>query len=660
MQLTEDDILYRVDQTESELAEYRKLQQQWDSMYCLDPGFTKTWQESVEQDGREQVITPDPQNVVNLAMRLIDSQPHISIPPRSKDNDDNEISEKIERWLRGFWTYVGWQQGRNLINDAKWQQFVRGSCVFQAVWTRKQWPVKLRKNAFPILVRTLDPMNVGIKRGPLYTEWAYHKYTIDKTTARQRWPELRKWEKTKQKKGKNDGADTVSLTDFWWIDDKEGDVMNALLVGDEFAINPQKMEEYPYIPIVEGYCDSAPALNQAYRRLSILAPIDGLWQYKCRLTSSLATAVNWGTWPFYQVENETGQTVPDFDVRPGATQQTPFGTKINPIIPPVDLSKLQAITGAIENAIQQSTFPGVMYGDSGAMQAGFGVSILTEAARGRVTQARESLEMVIQALNELVLALVEKNAGKKGVELYAYDAPSAKPYLETLTPKEIDGYYRNIVSLRPAIPQDDMAKQSLILQMVQAGIVSRQTAQTHTTLIDLPPFEQDRIDVEQAFGEVPELKQNRWVLHLTELYPDNWHTMVKGSVLEQAARRMEIWPEPDPPPPPMGPPGMPPGPPPPGMPPGPPPMGGPPPPMGPPPPEMMGPPPPEGGPMPLQPEAITGPQGNPILPPGMQGQLTPEMLGMGARENPQLFQSMMGNPPTPGELQDQLMPPEGM
>ena len=56
MQLTSDEILYRVDQTETELADYRKLQAQWDAMYCLDAGFTKAWQASVEEDGREQVI----------------------------------------------------------------------------------------------------------------------------------------------------------------------------------------------------------------------------------------------------------------------------------------------------------------------------------------------------------------------------------------------------------------------------------------------------------------------------------------------------------------------------------------------------------------------------------------------------------------------------
>lgn len=662
MKLTESEVLYRVDQTETELADYRKLQEQWDAMYCLDAGFTKTWQKSVEEDGREQVITPDPQNVVNLAMRLIDSQPHITIPPRSKLASDMELGEKIERWLRGFWQYINWQQGRNLINDGKWQTFVRGSCVYQALWVRKAYPKKLQKTRFPILVRTLDPMNVGIKRGPLYTEWAYHKYVTDRVTARQKYPELRLWKKTQKVKDVDDEAETVTITDFWYTDPQEGDVYNCVMVDDEFAIEPREMLEYPYIPIVEGYCDSAPALNQAFRRLSILAPVDGLWQYKCRLTSSLATAVNWGTWPFFLVQNDNGQTIPDFDVRPGATQPVPMGTKVEPVIPPVDISKLQAIMQAVEQSMQQSTFPGVMYGDSGAMQAGFGVSILTEAARGRVTQARESLEMTIQSLNELVLALVEKNAGKKGVELYAYDTPSAMAYTETLNKEEISGYYRNIVSLRPAIPQDDMAKQSLILQMVQAGIVSRETARTHTTLIDLPPFEAGRVVVEQAFNEIPELKQNEQLLRIVEIMPDDWDNMVKGTPLEGAAKRMGIWPKPPPPPDGFhvmpdgslmpnsamgGPPGMPP-------------PGGPP--MGPPPPPGMGGPPPSGpppGPVPLQPPAVTGPAGNPVLPPAMQGQVTPEMLGLGARENPMLFQQMMGNPMTPAEEREMMAPPQG-
>lgn len=64
--------------------------------------------------------------------------------------------------------------------------------------------------------------------------------------------------------------------------------------------------------------------------------------------------------------------------------------------------------------------------------------------------------------------------------------------------------------------------------------------------------------------------------------------------------------------------------------------------------------------MPLQPTPIVGPDGNPIIPQQMQGGMEPEMLGLPPGGDPMLFQQLMGNPPTPGELRDQLMPPEGM
>jgi hypothetical protein len=636
MILTAKEILDRRDQTEEDLAEHRKQQDRWDAMYCLDAGFTKEWKAAVEQDGREQVILPDPLNVVNLATRLIDSQPHITVPASGKTDEEMSIAEKTERWLYGLWWTVNKQQRRSLINDGKMHSFVRGSHVYQVLWTRKAYPKKMQKSAFPIVIRTLDPRNVGIKRGLLYDDHAYHKYNTSKSMARQMYPELRDYIETKKVKGRNDEGEEIEITDFWYTDPEMGDVYRAVLVDDKFAKPPELMKAYPYIPFIEGYCDSFPGASETHRRQSILAGIDGLWQYKCRLASGLASGALWATWPCYTVESPEGRAIDDIVLRPGATIPLPPGTVVRPIGLEVDISKLQAMMQQVDAAIQQSTFPGVMYGDSGAMQAGFGVSILTEAARGRVTQARESLEMTIQAVHELVLCLVEKNAGKKGVELYAYDGPSNQPYTETLTPKEINGYYRNIVSLRPAIPQDDMAKQNLLITMARDKLISVRTLRDATSLIDLPADEEGRVAVERI-QQVPEIQQRWDLLHLIEVFPDQWMDFVRGTPLEQQAKAMKIWPEEPPPPPNMPLPGMPPpvpelveGMPPPGMPPG-------------PPPGMGGPPPPN------QPGVPTGPDGAPVLPPVMAGQMTPQMLGMGQQEDPHLFQQMMGNPMGPQE-----------
>lgn len=664
MRLTEQEIQERVAQSEEELSAYRGMTRKWEAMWQLDAGFSKDWKRAIEQDGREQVTLPDPYNIINLAMRLISNQPKITIPPKSKAIEDNEAAEKMERWLMGMWQQANWQQNRILIADAAWQAFTLGSCIFEVKWIKDVLPKKLQGERFPILIRTLDPREVGIKRGALYTEWAFHKYETDVATAKQRYPKLSKWRPTAANYHKKiSNADSVAITDFWYTDGN-GDVWNAILVDDEFHKKPTKMPDYPYIPLIEGYGDSAPTGNETYKRMSLLHPLDGLWQYKCRLASNLGTGALWGTWPFYLVSNEMGAEVPDFMVRPGATEQVPAGTKVDTVMPQVDIGKLQTTMQQIDGAMQQASFPGVMYGDSGGMQAGYGVNLLSAAAAGRVKNTRESLEMTLQSVNQLVLAMVDIAGGKKGVELYALDKVQNRAYTETLSKDEIKGYYRNIVTLTPDVPQDDMAKQSLAIQLFGNKIISAQTLRDNYLPGIIPPDEESRIWTEQA-QQTPEMAPRVMVLHFVDRFPglvkdENgketdefmWQRLIKGTPMEGAARAMGLWPEePKPPMPPPGPPGMPPpgaGGPPPGMPPpeG---MGPPPgmmPPQGPPPEGMGGPPP---GPIQVQPDAtLVGPQGGGI-PPVMNAQMEPENLGLPPNGDPRLFQQLMGRPLTPQE-----------
>lgn len=660
MKLTVEEVLDRVNQTEDELRAHREMTKTWERMWQLDAGFTKPWKQSVEQDGREQVTLPDPYNIVNLAMRLISTQPRVMAPPKSEANEDRIAAEKIERWLQGMWQRASWQQNRNLIQDATWQALVLGSCIFEVKWIKEVLPKKLQKERFPILIRTLDPREVGIKRGALYVEWAYHRYKTDITTAKQRYPKLKKWrEKLDQKlRGMHRRAaeEEICIIDYWWTDEG-GDVWNSIVVDEEFHKKPTKMDDYPYIPFVEGYGDSAPTLDEAFRRLSILYPIDGLWQYQCRLASNLGTAALWGTWPFYLVTNEQGQMVDDIEVRPGATQAAPLGTRIEPIMPQADIGKIQAMLQQVQTSIQQASFPGVMYGESGNMQAGYGVNLLSAAASGRVKQIMESLEMTVQAVNELALAMVDIAGGSKGVELYAFDKANNRAYVECLYPKELKGYYRNIVTLKPNVPQDDMAKQTLGVRLADGKYISAQTLRDFYLSDDIPPDEESRVWTEIAH-QSEELQPRLQVIHLISRYPEEvegpngekefmWMQLIRGTQLEGVAKAMNLWPEPPPPPEPppgMMPPGME------GMPPMPPGMEG----MM--PPEMMGGPPPgmmppgmEG--MPVQPPAeLVGPMGGGI-PPVMQGQMEPEMLGLPPGADPLLVQQLMGNPISP---QDEL------
>jgi hypothetical protein len=638
MKLTADEILDRVDQSQRELGQYYQDAQSWDRMYRLDAGFTKTWRESVESEGREQVITPDPYNIVNLASRLISDKPYIKVPPRDSTEASAENAQNIEKWLTGFWQYINTQTQRNVIEDAKWYLLVRGSCIFEVLWAEDLYPKAMRKKAFPLLVRLLDPLNAGVKRGPLYTEWAYHRYIKDMAWAKQKYPKLKNWINLRQQGRTSYDEDyQVTITDFWYIGEG-GEVWNAVLVDDQFGKMPRKMPAYPQIPIFEGFGDSAPSLDESTKRLSILAPIDGLWQYKCRLHSLIATASLWETWPMTTVSSESGEIPEEFEVRPGKNYQVPWGFKLEHHVPPANLNVLQTILTAVDAAIQQASFPSVMYGDPQGIQSGYGVNILQQASINRVDPARNYLEMLIQQVNEFSLCMVDENAGPKGVSLYARKDASRDAYSSVVTPKMLDGYYCNVVTLTNTVAQDEIAKMTALSNLAGAGILSKAAVRDNVRLVELPPDEESRIWTERAF-ETPEMQPRVMLAEVIKKYPQDWFNMIRQTPLEQAAQAMGILPPPPAPPqPPQPPPGPPMGP------------GGP---QGPP----QGPP----GPQVNQPPSQFADQmtGQPIVPPEMAGQLTPNNMGVPGMD-PMTFQAMMGRPMTPQEEMEYLSSQQGM
>lgn len=635
MRLEIGDILDRVTRTEDENSQWRKMAVEWEAMWKLDAGFKHTWRESVEKDGREQVTTSDPYNVVNLLMRLIPSQPKIDIPPRKEEEGADKDSQQVERWLTAMYARVNKQQETNFVDDLKWFLAVRGKAYVEAKWVKEDMPPMLRKKAFPILIRALDPFEVGYRKGPLFTEWAFHKYEAEKVDIRQRYPNLKKWDIPKPDNPVTNEAHLVTVIDFWYTDASDYSVWNAVIIDDEFALAPRKTD-YPIVPIIETRGDSAPTADKSYRGLSILHPINGAWQYKCRLASNLGTAVLWYTWPFFLVESPMGHEQNDIVVRPGATRHAVEGTKIQEVRPQANAQLLESMLSKVDADIQQSTFPGVLYGDAGNMQAGYGVNILSQAATGRVEAVRGSLERGLMWLNELVLALVDTfDDDDEGVELWGRNEGDEKLYRACLYKKQIGGFYENSVQLKVSTPQDDIQMQTLGIRLADGKYISRQTLRDKYLKITVPGDEQDRVYAEMAM-EQPDVQKVLSITHLIKTHPETWEALVKSTPLEQMAYRiasevLSIQIESPPPPPEMQ-----------GPPPGMPPMGGPPmPPQGP----MMPP-----GPPPIQPGAeLIGPMGGGI-PAEMQGMSGGgESMGLPPDLDPALFAQIMNLPLGAGE-----------
>ncbi|MBP8183352.1 MAG: hypothetical protein KAX88_04555, partial [Rhodoferax sp.] len=537
MKLTAEEIESHVLDTEKARAGYVIAADVWEKMWTLQL-YDKTPKQVLLREGREQVTLPTPYNIVHLARRLIASEPQIEVPAEDNEHDDDDSADKRQRWLSAFWQRTNREQRRDIIADAAWQVLVRGRCVFEVKWIEDELPKRYKENRLPVLLRTLDPLNVGVKNGPLYTEYAYHKYRQERGLAAQRYPNLKKsalWREREIDKryGALSGvASEVEIVDYWYCDG-DGAVWNAVLCDGIFAKQPKKTP-YPDIPIVEGYGDASPLEDEEFKSLSILHPIKDLWPYQCRLASQVGTGLLFYFWPAILVSNEMGQEVPDLDIRPGVTTPVPMGTKVEMVRGDVNVPLAQTMLTQIDAHIQQSTFPGVMYGQApGQMSAGYGVSILADQARGRIAQFRTNLENTLEHVNEIVLGLVEEYASEKnGVKVWGRGGSDGKLYHEVLKPSDIQGQWHSLVSLTPQITTDDAQKQTLGLRMVEKGIISKRTFRDRIMSMNFPADEQERIELEKALDS-PQMQPKVLLRAVQSYFPDTWEEVIKGTPFEQ-------------------------------------------------------------------------------------------------------------------------------
>lgn len=658
--------LARIERTKTERSEYNSLAERWEKMWALKL-FPTTPEESIALHAQEQITLPTPFNVVGLGQRLINTSPKIDIPATEGTKEADEAANKTERWLMAAIQQQNRQQSRNLIGDAIWLQLVRGRCVFEVKWVQDEIPKKMRNKLMPILVRTLDPMNVGVKRGPYGTLWAYHYYKEELGVLMAQFPDLELEEYDEDDLARSEVA-KVNVVDYWYMD-ADGGIWNAIIVEKQFAKEPY-LTDYQEIPIIECYGDGAPLAAEQFKGLSILHPITELWPYQSRLASQMATGLLWHFWAPVTVSNEHGEAIPNFKLQPGETTEVPWGTdiKVHQMSPNVPLAS--TVQAMVDAAAQESTFPGVMYGkEPGSLQAGFGVSMLADQAKGRTQAFRENLEFGVARVFELMLGLVKQFGGKKGVDVWGTDDRNGGTYRLNLNDSEIGSYYEAAVSLRPVVTQESTQKETLGLRLVEGKIISRQTYREQYAGQDLPIDEQARVEFEEAM-ETDIMKPYKYEAAVRKYFGKDWNKVInEGEPPDYpfGPKRHDNPPDggpggppnggPNGPMPPQGPMG--PGGPMPGGPMGPQAMQGPGgPPQGPPQlsPEVMaqlqssG---PAGPPMPpgQSPEVLTAPEGGGV-PAEMQGQLTPEGMGFPADFDPIAFAQLTGQPlPKAEELQ---------
>jgi len=537
MKLDEGDIKDLVAETERKRSDWAKAAEEWEKMWALQR-FDDTRTDIKELDGIEAITTPDPFNIVQMVSRIVASDIRVEIPYIDATEEDDDRSIKMEEWITSFWQRSSRQQGRNIIDDMTWQSAVRGRGAMQILWVQDELPKKLQGKRLPILPRTLDPLNVGVKRGPYWTEHAYHKYDASYSDIKQRYPDYElpdlrdRYKATWEKK--------LKTIDFWYMDE-DGNVCHCVTIDDKFAKKPTKTD-YPEIPIIEWMADGAPVEEEMARSLSILHPIRASWKYKCELVSKIGTGLLYYFDPLMIAKGfGPGQKI---QAGPGEIAYLEADQSVDAYRPEPNVPMAEKMLAIIQQGMDQAAFPPVAFGDApGGVTAGFALNNLTQQAKNRVGTIRGNLEGALEQANELIFMLVENFADAKGVEMWGKSSMNdsrSRPIV--LKGKDIGGIYANEVRLIPEAPGDESARIGIYLQMVDKGIISKATMRNRGVNIPLPRDEETRVAIEAAL-QMPEMAQKATLRAIQKMFrkQDDWEINIIGTPLQQMYDMEKQW-----------------------------------------------------------------------------------------------------------------------
>lgn len=569
--------------TDDERTRYVEMAEKWERMYRLD--YWDAEQQQLAEDEKRRLVTSSfPRTVAQLAMRLIEDKPRITVPSRTDGDDLN--AKARQRFLEHAWDRQRLIQRIPPVMALKYSGVVLGRMCLQVVW-------RGMGKRFPILIRPLRPDAVGVEWGPDGPLWAYHTYCEKMASIKARYP--------KANMSKFDGRDDLTVTDFWYQcqgGKNDGVIYNAVLAGDNekgtFLKRPEKKDDYPIIPILCAFNDPEFSEDPAEAGGSILKCVGEDWANMNLAQSFLMSGMEANFWPKEFIESDT-MLPEEFELNdgPGETTVLPPGAKHRSVTSAPNIGLLSSMIGSIDEQVQRSTFSNILYGNNQGVQAGYAISNLANSARTRVHPLLYQLESLMRDANSLILCMAEKFGASSGIEIWGYDDELAAMVDSSLTPAQIGGFYENHVRLDTNVVGDEIQKATIGLQQVGAGIISKRTYRDDYMMGAARCDEEEQIigeramedpDVFRAMAQRELLEQG---IELPPNEPDGRDTLAEEMAMQQQQQQQQAV---------------------------------------------------------QQPQQVIP---DSPLPPELNGQLSPEALGLPRQGDPALFQQLMGQPLTP-------------
>jgi hypothetical protein len=295
-------------------------------------------------------------------------------------------------------------------------------------------------------------------------------------------------ESDKALKDKKD-TDMVDYNEYW-------DTVNhcAWVAGTQIFLKPHKL---PFIPVANGVVEGSDLFqhNDKDTRQPFLYTIwkSGLWKVANLIMTYNATKVN----AFGQTAQNKftspneGAKTPDVDWNhPMGMFALKPGESVEPYIPNIIDPQLDKHLQYIENKIAESSMYRQALGEPLGANAPFSmVALLSQAGRlPLVPYQRMCSDILAKAM---YYALILIRDGKADVKAYADSG------MVSIEPKNIPDVFDITCDLKIDVPTDERQNAVIAAQLVQAGIISKETAMQRWLNIQQPDDEQQKIWAEQ-------------------------------------------------------------------------------------------------------------------------------------------------------------------
>jgi hypothetical protein len=535
MEFDAGEIKELVAETEKKRAPWSKEADKWEEAWRLIR-YDEDTIEKREMDGIRTVTLPDPFNIIQVAQRMTAEEVRLTIPSLSVKDDDDKRGQEMEEWGIAFDFESNRQQGRNNSNDKTYLSTVLGRGASQVLWIGDVLEKEKIKDVLPIYRRNLDPRNVGVVRGPYWTEYAYHTYETTRNDIKQRYSKFKLPDDNGNQVKQGYFNEKYKVIDFYYR--KSGSIWHCVVINGEFAKKPAKTD-YHDIPIIEWYADGALSDNELAKSVGLLHPILESWKAKCDLGSSLLTGIDYHLMPVTILRNIEEQ----LKVGPGATIKLYDNQSIEFVRGEPNVPMVQNMVAMLQTGIDQATFSTQTYGDEGGASSGYAINSLAASSRARMNVIRNNIEAAMEAEYQLIYGIIDRIAPEEGVTIYGRASKEGRGKPLTLRKKDIKGNYANRVILVPEQPMDDNARIMAWLQVRGAGLIDDDFFRDHVLNTPMPRDIAINVALDEAMKS-PEMAAKKHLASIKAKFPhDVAMKMISGTPLQQVHEAEEAWQE---------------------------------------------------------------------------------------------------------------------